>query len=1237
MRNELGKFSNIILMALFLTLIYFSSLSFSLPSDTVCIFKHSNSDSLYAIKDYLSANFTTTFVTGYNFHNCSLLIVDQEEKNSYNPAFDVQAMVNGIKASHVPTILIYNSVMLVNPLFNISDVKVGYWNPASNDRLYIRVIDNSSFLNYPNGTDIPVWTQVPGIDYSWYFYKHDNNSGKVLSEIKICYYGQCSIATIPSIVYYPEKILALRLFRFSSCFHPTPQAFSILEKAADFLLYGRAGQANVNVEDASWKASLIVEFNSSGQADRDCQAPEIESVMVNGKEANFTENYFHVLKNCSGSCSEGGNDYARYRFSVSVNSTRLGNVSVSFSDSCGHIGRFRVIRTNQRRSGIFLISGPSWMSVIRSSIYGYPVMVDDGTEMKQKWIRRFIRKWKPRTVMCVDDENPVCDFSIDSASLHYQFKRNQSVWIDHNRTMQLYAASYAAITGRYLSFDGGECWKSDCSWIRLDRLGRMQDLVSRFNYTGKYAVAGLASCRPDSWLPALLPVLASHGYAPVVMEYNCSGNAGTGNGIILGDHDEILNMTSEISMYETLHEQAARPGPYEAAMAKRNRMLLLINMPSERVVSPVPEWAGKQNITSDYAYRESLFEHRMSRLTSDIQLMPLFVKPDTNPILIAASYRQPRYLDAQWTGMDSGFLMDLFLRIKGFNVTRRVEHRITLSGLMMDNFNFMSEDAFIEAMIQEVLENLGVSKAFNDYLDTKYTLLETDWDKTFALQPSLLEQLNNSKLLRELNRTDVFFYFGAGNSTSLILPPDISPTERDLITNPYPPGNEIHADEIPSMINVLDSDYSADMNNSQFLDLPFVLGWSGDGHDPFATMELIALIGAIRSNDSFSSVPWRMHDQVEMFSDGSLMSKLFSLPVSFMSHQYLVENAIGLPDIGLDPDPSPEEQNISYQNNTWFISKSMDLPFTISNGTITYSNVSFYLMDADRPVIPVYLFEFPVNGNVTNVSFSADFGYAELKPEFVRIGNETRNLSWDLPWHIERMDDGLKVYVIPVRYNLSGPDIYMKSFSIRIAYSPELEIGWNCTNGTVMAWATSPANLSVPLLNLTNSSFLRFRLDGTADIYAYDGRNVVSRTVRCQPLKSSFRPPTFSIIKTTRSPEGMLKLMQNFWMKLVYNVSDRTSITYVAPSVYLFSEQRPGSRIQTFVTPEYRLEMFSNATTRRTSLFSPSGMMVRSLDSGAMNEYASGSVSKLDDIMNEAINSFRSNMSYVENIVEAYK
>lgn len=1256
-----------------------------------------NNENSLTTEEQSAANLLQTFGFDYNIQSsldnlsAKVLWIHSAERN--NPQFLIGKLkkpenIEKIKefvGSGGKVLLTHNAIAILIDLNleSTSSIKVADpWSPIDRDKLSLvveKITDITKSFNL--NQKVLLWTQYSGHD-DQNRYQNRNVTGDILGHYHQQYNGHINnYKNIPSLVLY-QKGIAFFSVRLSPVYHPTPAMKQIINASLSYLLR----QASIN--------RLRVNITDIG---------ETESPLANGLTINFTvtldDQPVLDLENTNSSvfvegAEPSGDTYwterGGGRYAWTIEKQRLvGNlsimVSVNYDGAFGSdAGNFY---TKTRHSQhLMMITDNNFEDILFSSVMEYPILVyglDDFDQMQY-----FVDNYDPNEIFSTSDVR-LGGYGIKREFIKEQWPGSDVIVIDDNRTKSLWASAIAAVMNMRLTQEPvGGAWI--CTFNCSDTVGeavRIYDSDSKLrtyyidlmkSVEQKVNYLALVNAR-DNKSALLAQLVRLRGAFPIIVDIDPAWS-----------NEKVVNETRK-KIKETIDVLRSENLLADDYLFDDTMFLGIIGVPLGVVEDPANEFFGNDDgdyIETDVFYGDSngdgyqdLAVGRFSNAVqiANIRVWGTFGESDKKNVLIASEYRSPSYLDLLPNGMDEGLVTDWSLRLYGFKVKRLTEQRLT-------SFLIVNKDKAIDEawswkelehlFVQQIFKILDVQKHVNWALTTKYILVESDWERFFeVLRIGQLDKLTKEELLKYLNRHgtaydyNIFFYFGVGDTGKLLIHPD----EASTISEPYPESEEtVYSDDLDfhePKILFLEHAMSAHSTSNFLKKANLVLvGETGVIHQVNSALTLAPFIQQMVSKESIGKAVEEMHD-ILIFGKRheEVQNRITFSTVEGGMKNALKEHYTRI----LYGDPALSFEAVGYEENNWFVSGDGVAQFktktnyTIENNTVVVNDPDNYILEYNRPIIPLYhkRIVLPTNATIDDVSWNIISHTVNASPQILKpdehypeenftgvypeqvIWNDTKQLldgrqvllltiaslqydgdqvtviddvnisvSYQAPvdilsFHINNISRTEKEFVIKIKTDRSQ----MVNLTIRLE---SLE-----SNGT-----SEDINRTIQISGVHEETIRKNLTEGlwraVVGVKSDDGEKAGPRSVVFTIEKKEHRP-------TQKLPMDYRKIsgpglvgeeIRNPFETVKYTIRNASSVfEYWNNIEYLRIEKSSNSVQRTFVIGDAKLETFGNVSEQRKELICPKGMLWTRLYNGVTEERFLGYGAELEQIMNEVL------------------
>ncbi|MCD6557727.1 MAG: hypothetical protein J7K31_01695 [Candidatus Aenigmarchaeota archaeon] len=1292
---------------LFYFVIFLLVVKISFSADITLIVNNNNS---LTTEEQNAVNLLESFGFDYNVQSsldnlsAKVLWIHSAERN--NPQFLVNRLENPENLEKIRSFMRYggkiflthNAIAMTTSLGieNVRAIKRSdHWNPIFYDELSI-VIEKSSEItkSFTPGQRALLWVQYPGQD-DQNRYQTRNISGTILGHYYQEYNGHINnYINIPSLVSY-QNAIAFFSVRLSPIYHPTPTMKQIINASLSYLLR----QASIN--------RLRVNITDIG---------ETTSPLANGLRINFTVSLDGQpvidLDNTNSSIFVEGEaptgdiywaDYGGGRYAWVIEKPKLvGNLSISVTVNYDGIlgsGIGHFYTKTRHREHLMMITDNNFDDILFSSILEYPVLIYGVDDFDQ--IQYFVDNYDPNEIFSTSDVR-LGGYGIKREFIKEQWPGSGVIVIDDNRTKSLWAGVIATLMNMRLTREPTpDAWfcTFDCSSTvngSVDVYDTEEELMQYYfsllrSTRQKINYLALVNVRDNR--SALLPQLVRlRGAFPVIVDINPGWS-----------NEKTVNETRK-RIKETIDILQSRDLLSDDYLFDNTMFLGIIGVPLGLVEDPADEYFNDKDgdyIETDVFYGDSdgdgYQDLAVGRFFNSIQIANIRIwnrkeVKDKKNVLIAAEYRSPSYLDLLPNGMDEGLITDWSLRLFGFKVKRLTEQRLT--DFMTVNKDKAIDEAWTwkeleHLFVQQLLKILSVQKHINWALTAKYALVETDWEKFFEmLRIGQLDKLTKEDLLEYLNRHgtahdyNIFFYFGVGDTDKLLIHPDGAST----ISDPYPESDQtIYHNDLDfhePKILFLEHTMSAH-SSSKFLKKTnlVLVGETGIIHQVNSALTLAPFIQQIVSKKSIGKAVEEMHD-ILIFGERheEVQNRITFSAVEGGMKNALKEHYTRI----LYGDPALSLEAPGYVESNWIISPGgatqikTKTNYTIENNTIVVNNADDYILEYNKPIIPLYhkRIILPTNTTIDDVSWNIISHAVNATPQILEPDKyyQKENFTGVYPnqtiWNdTKQLIDGRQVLLITVaaiQYNGSQATI-IDDINVSVSYHAPIDIlSFNITNisRTEKEFIVNIKSNRNQTVNLT----LRLETNETVE---YINKTIQVSGIHKEMIRKNMTEGTWkvsvgiktdngeragprSIVFTVEEKEhrskqklpmeykkmygpGLLgEELKNPFETVRYVIKDASSVfEYWNNIEYLKIKKSPKSVQRIFVVDDAMIDIFENSSEQQTVLVCPKGKLWTRMYNGTIEESFVGRGTELEKIMAEVLDQMQQEITKIRERIES--
>lgn len=1238
---------------------------------------------------------TIEFMQNYNI---DYKIINDIELNNLNKILWVHSsernkphfLINSLKKENETLIeymnsggkilLTHNAIELIDYL-GLENNKVTeevYWNPWDDDKIYTVFEKNTDFLEFKKEDSIKLYNQKRGKDNSIYFIDREFfKNGIIISHEKRFWGGEYHYYDQPIFVKY-NNIILLRRIRLSPSYSPTTDQKDLLNQTISHLIKQSSFEKpesekmieilDIFKEEGKLKTKFNVFENTSGNIDY------IEDL----DNLDFTLNLLENEKIIEKEIPYYWNTMLNGTYILEIDEPKLvGNffvqVCVNDYDICN---KSNFTLTTRHRKHLLFISDKNFWNTLFLSVTENPVLIYDKNNMYSlEKIDNFIDNYNPNEIFSTSIKKG--GYKITKEGFKEQFQGNGLISIDDSKTKSIWASAIAQKQDMRLTTENiGDICTYNCNEnseildTETELRNKYIEILKSRNEKTDYLILVNTNNNLSSLTSQLIE--KRNGF-PVMIDIDDQKTT-----------KEIIDTTQkELNETLILLDENNLIEDYEWS---KNIYLTLLGMPYIKIDDPADEMLNNED--GDEIFTDSLYgdinddgyqDFSVGRITDPIQIANIDLwENDNKKILIPGSYRSISYFDLLTNGMDEAFITEHFFKNNDFKTKRLVEERLT-------EFLTINKDKAVEEaitiremehlMIQEVLRKIGISNYINWAVETKYILLETDWERFFKYgRIGSLEELTKENFLKYFNRHgtawdyNILFYFGVGDENKLLLP-----NKQSSILNPYEESDQtIYANDLElhdPKIMMLEHDLSG-TKNSHFVDKNnfILIGETGVIHQANTAQYFVVFLDSIISNNTIGE---SMKNMKNSFIWGNNKNASKDL-ITFGSCEEAMENSLkeyytrilyGDPKIKIDPN------NIDFENKSYYKTKNQEIVlnkkinYVIENSTVIFDKPDQYLLNPNKPIIPIIQekIHLPTNSKINNVNYSLNRKYVDL--DSIIYSNkkyyDKENFTGTYPEnliHIDKMNyiDGRKdliVTILPVKYNSSGEDVIIDEINLSINYSAPMEISDFKYNGNFIIETKSnkPFNLSIKIENKYGTEFINrtYQTDGLitidkninqrskASVIMFNKNNIAGPySIMIGKQKEDHDMP-YKIIEE-ETPFNKTTHFSNAIEDIEYFIGNNTvKIKYKNYDFIMFIENSNRTFNYTLIEPEFKFVFIDSPLKSVKELFSPKGK-IRILEmNGTTKEDFYGNHQELKEKINNVSVLFQERKKFVEQKIQS--
>ncbi len=926
----------------------------------------------------------------------------------------------------------------------------------------------------------------------------------------------------------------------------------------------------------------------------------------------------------------------------------VGNLNISlmlnYSGETASSSVMLAHKTSHRENILITTNGSFWDNLY-ASVLGYPVLQATDERMQLNY---FVGRYKPNEIFALGGA-PGSFNVTDRDFLREQFPGNGTVIIDSNREKALLGATIATILNYRLTnktASGSVICTFICNITNATVLDSSEKLENRI----------ISLVNETDYLLLANANINISGLAPRL--------AGKRNAIMLAFSYSVNGLNK--SQFYPIREKINRTAEKIKDSGKLSKNYLfdtviyigLFGMPYGVIEDPAPEWYN--NIDGNMIYTDNFYgdidndpyqDAAVGRFASSLQIENIdYWNPGKKDVLIIAEYRVPKVADLVMTcGMIEGFAADYTLDLFGFDVKRIVESRgaeltenlLTVIAGQDELLSFSKEDWEEDTL--KFIEH--ANKVVRYGSEIKYALLEHDLEKSIRkIKPQKLSELTRSVALGSLNGRNIVFFFGVGNASEWIMPKDK--------LNPYPDdAPKINAKELDfkEPVFLFDEHSLSGHPDSSFVKASntILIGSTGIVHSPAAAMPLLPFLMKITEN---KPVGYALKEakNIVVFPEknesiGNMITGSTTTGALMKSlKEHYLKILYGDPKIVIDPVLNYRSENYPVDDDM-SVKISMVFNSSIDNGSIAFETPDTYIMEYNKPVLPLHKISIPLPSNITILALEKAEAWKRYDNVKIPLAEPDEHYSKE-PFNgtfpeqpvwasLDRMLDGramLDISIVPVKYyNTTTSYAYaLQSLNITLKYDAPLEIlditsdiWWNVARFNVRLKGYGKTNVTVKIGEelVTKEAYL----NGIENVTIYwKGKSGEYPASVIAANKNIAGPKTvvFELrdfvgkIKNITSPGSIGYELSTFESGVKYYIGNETVIEYYDPVVYTKLKKSSHGDEKEIVTNEGRLLAKLNATTADYLLLTPKGWFIRTIENGTASERVFGDAIVLERI-----------------------
>ena len=963
-----------------------------------------------------------------------------------------------------------------------------------------------------------------------------------------------------------------------------------------------------------------------------------------------------------------------YSFTTNFNTNELGkhNFSVEVNYE-GQIEKEKIQVTllTYPKNKPLIITNNDWKNYISSVTTNKPVLIYDSS---RKQIDRFIEEYNPDQIFQLETNLTFSheNYFVDSREALIKLFFNQSdLIIPSNKEIAL-KSSFMNIPIFFDPADETLEYLNPDIIYNFTTLNQVDSLFREYNPTPDYFIVTNPGIEESKFSFSL----AKNRKSFIIFS---SGNSEQSN----------IKLTQELKKFKL-------PDSY---YFDKNLYLTLIGVPYFSVADPVDN--NKQLITdtpycdiNDDGYQDL----SCGRLTGSPEILSYQIEYSKlyrldKTALILASYNTPgKYWDVLTAGgtMPNVIGTEIELLTKEFDVKRLVERRSEFDELdqsVLEKLNNLAEKLeltesatyiyLFSSLLGDLNKVLLVAKLGDEAL---YSIYEFDWSSSWKslinLKPEYPKHLpvfNKDNLKEEIKNNQAVLYFSKGNETHWFIP--LNSTWYSTFYEEFDPSN-------------LDS-------NTLF----YYLKYSNSFGIKDKMLGLNALSIVSSTSDSYNIYSgqtayhfFKNFDQPVGKAMTETRNRNYELSQTELNKnkiyekEYYDEILIGDPSLSFDPNLELEQSMpVEIENGDCIITYSFQPDYDIisfnKSSFIVFNDADDYLIDNNKPIIPIYkkTFTLPTNSEILDFSIKlSNKSYENIELPVIYLDPEyfdNQTFAGEFPdkfyWNSEiRLLDNRTVFgtlFSPVIYYSSNAAKVFDKIDISFKYASPIEITRiNATNvktnnpeKIIIELFNSltygqDANLSLKIQTNTyeNKIIKQLKLSPGRNMIEVDYTNtdhignysvsaiITAGEIVAGPKYTYFEVFEESFLEKIWHPvskifkinfTGFFKQTKNFKEDYtIKKIGDKTILDYSSIDISIHIEQETNETMTLIKTSKGELKIGQNPGIISYHFSTPDGLLIMVKEKGRINQEIMGDEKQLKSILNEILKSYENKLKELD-------
>ncbi|MBI5347182.1 MAG: hypothetical protein HZB66_01085 [Candidatus Aenigmarchaeota archaeon] len=887
---------------------------------------------------------------------------------------------------------------------------------------------------------------------------------------------------------------------------------------------------------------------------------------------------------------------------------------------------------------VLLITDSSFWNNLYASVTGYPVI--DAENKKQA--EYFIGRYKPDNVFILGDVEGFTGYNVTNRNfLKEQLPGKGYVVVDYERKKATLGATVAALLDYRLTnstnVSGNVLCTFNCSIPGAETLETVEklenkiiDLVNETDY--------LALVNTNSEIAGLAPrFCAKRGIVPIVFDY-------ADNSLDKNSFEPVISRINQTLTKIKAGNKLSADYRFDPVI-----YIILFGMPYGTVEDPAPELYN--DLDGNVLYTDNFYgnldddpyqDAAVGRLASSVQAENEAFWDKKKDVLIIGEYRLPKVADlVSPCGMIEGFITERVLSLFDFDVKRIVEIRgikIDANAMAIISERYGVWDFAKDYWFKYALDMIKPTSMLRLGSELKYSLLEYNWVETFRkMKPTRLAKISKTEVLDELPGEEIIFFFGVGNQSEWIMPKSV--------LNPYPDTSQkINAYDLnfKEPVFFFDEHSLSGHPDSDFVKVSnfITIGSTGIVHSAASVMPLLPFLRGITENKPVGYALKSAKNIVIFPEKNESVGNLITSSVTTgalrkMLKEHYQKILYGNPKIVIDPDSVKEEKSYRISDDLK-LKITMNINSTLDNSLIDFESPDAFLMEYNKPVVPLYRISIPLPSNSIIKDLSTEEAWVTENNITIPILEpdehyEKEPFSGVFPeqniWaSVDCTADGrqtIDISIVPVRYHNSTEYAeILRSINISLSYDAPLDIldmdvksMWNSAEFKIRLKANGRTNVTVKIGDEIISQ--EFDIRGIEDVTLFwkgragkhraivvagDGKNIAG------PKYISFELMGFvGRIKDISGPESIFHEISTFESTFRLTIwKNASAMEYYETLGSLKITKNNGMIKKDFITTHGRLITTINATEIEMFLTTPNGWYRKTIISGSAKEEYSG-------------------------------